>query len=126
MQDAKTTVEVSDALFDQILDRVSYSEGECCPIIVLREMMEDCEIRNHPSSEFRSELRRIMAGLGIYRAHSSAQIAQYATTGGRKPYDWKKGDSFYVFESWTPLDSVRVVTGPNGIEELRRILSSRA
>jgi hypothetical protein len=110
-----TTIRFSQALEDEIDyligARDEMDDGDqMTRAEAIRTLMGDMQDREHPASEFRRELQDFGAAIGVYVALTKDQLDNVtvwsARSGYRQKYDFKRGDRYYVFESWKPLDGV--------------------
>lgn len=68
----------------------------------IKRLMEDMDDPDLYASKFKKELEDYGAKIGIYKPYTKSQLDQITVSRGRK-YDFKRGDTYYVFESWEPL-----------------------
>lgn len=110
-----TTIRFSQALEDEIAYLIGAADemddgDQMTRAEAIRHLMEDMHDRDHPASEFRRELQDFGALIGVFVANTKAQIDEavvVSARGGSRPkYAFKRGDRYYVFESWKPLDGV--------------------
>jgi len=71
----------------------------------LQMIMEDSDFEDHWAHAFQRELQDFMIKIGIYQERTKEQIDAMVICGGRgrKKYDLKRGDKFYLFTSWDVL-----------------------
>ena len=71
---------------------------------ILQELMQDhMDNPQHPISKYKSELQDFGAKIGIWKPVSKTQLKDMVVPG--KKYDFKRGDKYYIFNSWDPLIS---------------------
>ena len=67
-------------------------------------IMQDMDDISYWAILHRKELIDFGIEIGIYKAYTKYQIDISASTG--KKYDYKRGDKYYCFESWKPLEKL--------------------
>lgn len=75
------------------------SEGDA-----IHQLLDDSDFKDHPAYQFKKELQDIGISKGVFKSYTKNQIDNIVSTGGKK-YDFKRGDIYYRFESWQPLDN---------------------
>lgn len=78
---------------------------------VLRELMQDADDKDTVAYTFRKELQNLGIQLGIYKEYSKEQLDGISQMGRGKKYDFKRGDKFYLFESWSGLNKLAESSG---------------
>lgn len=91
-------------LESEIAERIEMSE-DATRLDVLKELMQDMDDRGMVAYEFRRELQDIGIMLGIFSAKTREQLDRVQISGGRKKYDFRRGDTFYVFDNWDALQT---------------------
>jgi len=107
---AEMGLNVSRSLKDE-MEYVMGDDGEVTVGEALKELMQDCDDKNHPASEFKKELQDIGIRLGVYKPQTKSQISQVVTNKG-KAYSFKRGDVFYIFDSWNPVLAIKSFSRP--------------
>jgi len=69
----------------------------------IKRMMEDTDDSQLTAYDFKKELENFGAKIGIFREISKEEIANTYISGHGNKYDFKRGDKYYVFDSWKPL-----------------------
>jgi hypothetical protein len=69
----------------------------------LVEIIQDSDMRDHWAWAFRRELQDFGIQVGLYTARSKQQIDEMAFCGRGKKYDFKRGENYYLFNSWDVL-----------------------
>lgn len=70
----------------------------------LQRMIQDMDDPGVVAYEFRRELQNIGIELGLWKPYTKAQIDEIVVMGGRgRKYCFKRGDRYYVWDSWKPL-----------------------
>lgn len=104
-------IKVSKALWDEIkiLQEIfaeSADEGEVLSKSeALRRLMEDYDEPDSVAYSFRKELRKLSIDLGIVKTYTKKDLINIYISRGKK-YDFKKGDLFYSWETWEPLEKL--------------------
>jgi len=75
----------------------------------LERMVQDCEDKDHPSSDFRNELRSIGIRFGVYAPVSHEEAA--STWCNRKWWTFKRNGVKYEFRSWDNLQNIASLAG---------------
>jgi hypothetical protein len=102
------TPKMSKGLSDEVDQAIqgSHDSGEIISRWdALKQLIEDYNDKDLPAYEFREELRKIQADLGVLEPYTKEQVDRIVVTGGKK-YEFKKGDIFYVFNSWKKFPSL--------------------
>ena len=71
----------------------------------LKQTILDAEYSEGPATEFRKELQNIQIQLGIVKPYTLDQLKERYVSRGKK-YDFKRGNIYYAFESWLPLENL--------------------
>jgi hypothetical protein len=95
-------------LFQGLREEIEFylenSEGEMTVGDVLRDMITDMNIPETNAYELRKELQNIGIRYGVFKPHTKSQMGQIQASRG-KAYDFKRGEVFYVFETWDRLEA---------------------
>ena len=71
---------------------------------IIREFMQDMDERDRTASLYVRELQDYGISIGIFKPYTKEQLNNVVQTGkNRRKYDFKRGDVYYVFDSWAPL-----------------------
>jgi len=68
----------------------------------IKELIQDMDDKGTVAYELRKPLQDLGIELGIFKPYTAAQLASMVITRGKK-YDFKRGDTFYRFENFKPL-----------------------
>jgi hypothetical protein len=92
-----------DSYTDVISERwTAYGEKPYSKKEILQELMQDhMDNPQHPISKYKRELQDFGAKIGIWKSVSKTQLKEMVAPG--KKYEFKRGDKYYVFDSWKPL-----------------------
>ena len=71
----------------------------------IKELMQDADLPETTAHEFKRELEDFGIAAGIFTPKTKAQIANIVSIGRGKKYDFKRGEVYYRFESWKPLEN---------------------
>ena len=108
---ARFGISMSAGLRDEIEFVQEAAEDAVTVGQALQEIMQDSSDKGHPASAFRKELQDIGIRLGVYRGYTADQMRNFAVTKG-KAYDFKRGNTFYVFETWAPVLAIKSFSRP--------------
>lgn len=100
----QSSIVLSQGLREEIEFYLEQSEGEMTVGDVIRDMIADMDIRGTNAYEFRKELQGIGIRYGVFKPYTKSQIDQIKVTRG-KAYDFKRGEVFYVFDTWDRLEA---------------------
>jgi hypothetical protein len=73
----------------------------------VQRMMNDMDEPEMIAAEFKKELQDFGISIGVWKPYTKEQLANMtiSTSSGRRAskYEFKRGDRYYIFESWEPL-----------------------
>ena len=107
-----------DSYTDVISERwTAYGEKPYSKKEILQELMQDhMDNPQHPISKYKRELQDFGAKIGIWKSVSKTQLKEMVAPG--KKYEFKRGDKYYVFDSWKPLMKKAQVSKPSAPKNL--------
>jgi hypothetical protein len=74
----------------------------------IHRIMQDMSDSGMIASDFKKELENFGAKIGIFKEISKEEMANTMISGRGRKYDFKRGDKYYVFDSWEPLIGVKI------------------